>query len=52
MKSYIIKVYYDEGKALGFMQCLCFEKVGLNCKEGLKCEQNGCLQELCCSNEI
>ena len=32
---------YGEGKALEFMQCLWFEKVGFNCKEGLKSEQNG-----------
>ena len=27
--------YYGEGKALGIMQCLWFEKLGFNCKEGL-----------------
>ena len=32
---------YGEGKALEFIQCLWFEKVRFNCKEGSKSEQNG-----------
>ncbi len=42
----LFRVYCDEGKWLGFMQCLWFEKLGFNCKEGLKSEQNGCSNQI------
>jgi hypothetical protein len=36
------RVYYSEVKGQGFLGCLWFNTVGLNCKKAWKSEQTGC----------